>query len=109
MKPDPWNLLPSERRALVALCDGASRKKQIADRLGITLDTVNERMKVVYKKMGVHSIVNAALLFDRWQRQEAQEKAVNDLLHTIHAEVPTLQTEAIIKRIEGLRQAGVAP
>lgn len=60
--PDMESLTPREREILDQLAKGYLYK-EIADRLGISLDTVRNHLRKVYEKLHVHSRTEAVLKF----------------------------------------------
>jgi RNA polymerase sigma factor (sigma-70 family) len=61
-QPDMESLTPREREILDQLAKGYLYK-EIADRLGISLDTVRNHLRKVYEKLHVHSRTEAVLKF----------------------------------------------
>jgi DNA-binding NarL/FixJ family response regulator len=55
---DDIGLSAREREVLKGLVDGLAYK-QVADRLGISLDTVRTHVRAVYRKLQVHSVAEA--------------------------------------------------
>ncbi|MFA6545319.1 MAG: response regulator transcription factor [Limisphaerales bacterium] len=60
--PDMESLTPREREILDQLAKGYLYK-EIADRLGISLDTVRNHLRKVYEKLHVHSRTEAVLKY----------------------------------------------
>ncbi len=67
------NLTPRETEILELLCEGLANK-EIADRLGISNETVRVHLKHIYEKLHVRSRTEAAMKYrdarnpDRWMR-----------------------------------------
>src|SRR5688572_28221066 len=59
----PRPLTPREIEVLRLLADGASYK-DVASELGITVSTAQSRAKQIYRKLGVHSKMEAAAALD---------------------------------------------
>lgn len=60
--PEEMNLSPRERDILELLCEGLANK-EIADRLGISVETVRVHLKHIYEKLHVRSRTEAAMKF----------------------------------------------
>ncbi len=56
------HLSPRERHTVALLLEGLA-DKQIADRLGISVHTVNQYTKSIYPRLGVHSRTGLCALF----------------------------------------------
>jgi DNA-binding NarL/FixJ family response regulator len=69
VEPPPKDLTPRELDVLRALVDGLAYK-QIADELGVSIDTVRSFVRSLYAKLGVHSATEAVSLALRrgWAR-----------------------------------------
>ena len=63
--PSPADLPPRQRQALACLLDGDG-DKQIAARLGLTRNTINDYTKAIYRHFGVKG---RAQLQARWIRR----------------------------------------
>jgi DNA-binding CsgD family transcriptional regulator len=58
-------LTPRERQVLACLAEEAGRK-QVADRLNLTANTVRTHMQNIMAKLGVHSALEAVALTRAW-------------------------------------------
>ena len=58
----PPVLSPRQREALAALAEGCTRP-QIADRLGLSVETVRTHLKAAYRKLGARNGASAAARF----------------------------------------------
>lgn len=63
-KPDP--LTPRERECMVLLASGFKRQ-EIADELGIGVESVRTTVKRAYLKLGAHNTVEAVNAFLEWE------------------------------------------
>lgn len=71
---DPWGLNERERE-IVSLLFDLDSNKMIARRLGIARQTGEAYCSRAFKKMGVQSRTGAAVVWDRWKREQAVEVA----------------------------------
>ncbi|MBK1834726.1 response regulator [Roseibacillus ishigakijimensis] len=60
--PEEMNLSPRENDILEQLCEGLANK-EIADRLGISVETVRVHLKHIYEKLHVRSRTEAAMKY----------------------------------------------
>ena len=58
-------LTPRERQVLACLAEGAGRR-QVADRLNLTANTVRTHLQNIMAKLGVHSVLEAVALTRAW-------------------------------------------
>lgn len=72
---NPWNLTPAETRVMRAYIEGGWTKG-IAYDMGVSPKTIEAHTAHVRKKMGVQTMLAAALKFDRWEREGANTVAV---------------------------------
>ena len=67
---NPWGLPSMPCRILVLIVSGKTRK-QAANELRISVKTVDTHMERAKQRMGVHTLLQAALKFDRHYRKAA--------------------------------------
>lgn len=68
MTPNPWNLSAREATAMTAVIQ-YGRAKAAARTMGISHRTIEIHFGNVRKKMGVSSLVQAAVAWDRYLRE----------------------------------------
>ena len=68
---NPWNLTPAELSVMRAYIEGGWTKG-IAFDMGVSVKTIEAHTCHTRKKMGVQTLLQAALKFDRWQREGGQ-------------------------------------
>jgi DNA-binding CsgD family transcriptional regulator len=73
VKRQATRLTPRERDVVAAILDGCTTDKELAERLGISLATVQTHLVNIYRKIGVHSRTEMVIQEMRlqWQREES--------------------------------------
>ena len=81
--PNPmgWVLTRKEYEVMLLVCEGL-KAKEIAERLHRSVKTVEKHATNVRVKLGVHSILHAAILFDRRARIDGLEERALLLQYT---------------------------
>lgn len=69
MTTNPWNLTERESKAMTAVIQHG-RSKGVARAMGITPKAAECLFQVARKKMGVISLVQAAVAWDRYLREQ---------------------------------------
>lgn len=72
---NPWNLTPTELAVMRAYIEGGWTKG-IAYDMGVSVKTIETHTCNARKKMGVQTLLQAALKFDRWVRSPATPPGV---------------------------------
>lgn len=75
---NPWHLSPQEIRVLEAFISGG-RSKSIAADLLVTQKTVESHASNARKKTGTQTLLQAALIYDRWLHGRAAALVVPGL------------------------------
>ena len=76
---DPWGLRPSEIRTVEFLCD-SGRQKTTAAMLNVSTSTVNDRLKTIYRKIGVNNKASCVGVWMAWRKDSALKKRIAELM-----------------------------